>query len=176
MEYLVGANAPLHFAVVFIPQIACLAVPFVDPSPGFGGNNQSLLHISHLRVGMDHRLLHGSIPIGSVGSPARLKLNEVGWDSHVETMSVKEAPPRPLYAMGIPKLTLQFSEGCRHQDGFKLCEYVIPIICRQCPCPIRAPKGPSVGQSFRSQTVDEPLGPCEEGDARIDYCITLFLN
>ena len=72
---------------------------------------------------MDHRLLHGPIPIGSGGSPAHLKLNEVEQYSHVDTMSGKQVPPRPFYAVDIPHLALRFDEGCCHQDGFKLCEW-----------------------------------------------------
>ena len=93
--------------------------PRPNPSTSFGGDNQHLLRVPHLHIDVDHRPLHGPIPLGSVGSPARLELNEMRRNSHVETMGVKEAPPRPLYAVGIPNLTLRFDEGSHFQNGFE---------------------------------------------------------
>ena len=94
--------------------------PYPTPSTCLGGNHQRLLHVPHLRIGVDHRPLNGTISPGPVSGPSCLKLNEMRRDSHVKTMGVKEAPPRTLYAVGVPNLTLRFDEGSHFPNGFEL--------------------------------------------------------
>mmetsp|Transcript_44866 Transcript_44866/g.94125 ORF Transcript_44866/g.94125 Transcript_44866/m.94125 type:complete len:116 (-) Transcript_44866:200-547(-) len=95
---------------------------------GQGWSHKGVLHVSNLRISMNHRTLKCSDTVSSIRLPPSLKLDQMLWDSHVGSMGSEETSSRALRTVLIPNADIRIYQTSSVLNDCQLIEDIVSIV------------------------------------------------